>query len=180
MEFYQAEETSHLRTIISWIVDLIVVIALAFYMVHCFGNRVTVNGGSMSPTLASGDVVLLNRLSYTLREPERFEVVAFEREGSGIQIKRIIGLPGETIQIRDSQIYIDGEPLKAEDGLSIAAIAGLAEYPIELGADEYFLLGDNRDSSEDSRFSSIRNVKRGQLIGRIWLKLEPLSELRLV
>ena len=70
--------------------------------------------------------------------------------------------------------------MKAEGGLSLAAIAGIAEYPIELGEDEYFLLGDNRESSEDSRFAGIGNVKREQLVGKVWLKLSPLSEFGLI
>lgn len=180
MDFYREEETSRLRHIFGWIVDLVVVIALACYMVHCFGGRVTVNGNSMNPVLSSGDVVLLNRLSYELGEPKRFDIAVFVRQDADLQIKRVIGLPGETVQIRDNQIYINDEPLEAEDGLGTVTIAGLAEYPIELGNDEYFLLGDNRESSEDSRFASIGNVKRSQLLGKVWLRFQPFSDLGLI
>lgn len=91
-------------------------------------------------------------------------------------MKRIIGLPGETVQIRENQVYINGEPLEAEGALDAASIAGLAEYLMELSEDEYFLLGDNRESSEDSRFSSIGNVKRDQLIGKVWFRIQPFSQ----
>ena len=77
-------------------------------------------------------------------------------------------------------IYINGELLKAQDGLGEATIAGAAEYPVELGEDEYFLLGDNRESSEDSRFSGIGNIKRENLIGRVWLRFQPFSRLGFV
>lgn len=175
MEFYQVSDQSRLSLTVSWIVDLVVMIALAVYVVYLFGSRVEVVGGSMKPVLNSGDVVLMNRLAYTLSSPERFDIAVFERESSGLNLKRIIGLPGETVQIIGSQIYINGELLEADEAITTVTIAGLAEYPIELGEDEYFLLGDNRDSSEDSRFASIGNIKRSQLVGKAWLLFKPFS-----
>ena len=145
-----------------------------------FGSRIEMNGSSMKPVLESGDVVLMNRLSYDIGKPNRLDVVVFEREGQQPGIKRIIGLPGETVQIKNGSIYINGELLKAQDGLGEATIAGAAEYPVELGEDEYFLLGDNRESSEDSRFSGIGNIKRENLIGRVWLRFQPFSRLGFV
>lgn len=180
VEFYQETEQSRLHAVINWIVDIVVVIALACYLVHGYGGRVVVSGGSMKPLLDSGDVVLVNRLAYDLGSPKRFDVAVFSRGDSSLNMKRIIGLPGETVQIRDNRIYINGERLEADAVLSTATIAGAAEYPITLGDDEYFLLGDNRESSEDSRFSSIGNVKRGQLLGKVWLKIQPFSDFRLI
>lgn len=180
MEFYQEKEQNRLHVIIHWIVDIVVAITLACYVVYAFGGRMEVNGSSMKPLLNSGDVVLINRLSYDLGTPKRFDVAVFSRGDSGLNMKRIIGLPGETVQIKDNHVYINGEVLKAEGGLSLATIAGAAEYPIELGQDEYFLLGDNRESSEDSRFAGIGNVKRDQLVGKAWLKITPLSEFGLI
>ncbi len=180
VEFYHEKDQNRLHVIIHWIVDIIVAITLACYVVYAFGGRMEVNGSSMKPLLASGDVVLINRIAYTLGTPDRFDVAVFSRGDSVLNMKRIIGLPGETVQIKENHVYINGEPLKAEGGLSLAAIAGIAEYPIELGEDEYFLLGDNRESSEDSRFAGIGNVKREQLVGKVWLKLSPLSEFGLI
>ena len=104
----------------------------------------------------------MNRLSYDIGKPNRFDVVVFDREGQQPGIKRIIGLPGETVQIKNGSVYIDGEALKAENSLGDATIAGVAEYPVELGKDEYFLLGDNRESSEDSRFFRHWKYKTGK------------------
>lgn len=177
MEFYQEPEENRLQTIVSWIVDIAAVIAFACFLVNAVGKRVEVNGSSMNPVLNSGDVVLVNRLSYDLGSPDRFDIAVFEKENSSLNIKRIIGLPGETVQIMENRIYIDGVPLEAEDSLECAAIAGAAEYPIQLGDDEYFLLGDNRESSEDSRFPGIGNIKRCQLVGKVWLKFQPFGEL---
>lgn len=180
MEFYQDREQNRLHATVKWIVDIIAVVALACYTVYSFGSRVEVSGNSMTPVLNSGDVVLVNRLAYDLGSPKRFDVVVFLRPGSGYNIKRVVGLPGETIQIKENHIYINGELLETEEPLTLVTIPGVAEYPIELGNDEYFLLGDNRDSSEDSRFSTIGNVKKEQLVGKVWLKFEPYSDLGLI
>ncbi len=180
MEFYQEPEESAIQNLVNWIVDIVVVIAFACYLVYCVGSRVEVSGSSMNPVLNSGDVVLMNRIAYDLGTPNRFDIAVFEKENSSYNIKRIIGLPGETVQIKDNLVYIDGKPLDADDSLGLATIAGVAEYPIELGEDEYFLLGDNRESSEDSRFAGIGNIKRDQLTGKVWLKFQPIEELGLI
>ena len=180
MEFFEKKEPNRLHRITEWAVDCAVMVALACYLVFCFGSRIEMNGSSMKPVLESGDVVLINRLSYDVGKPVRFDVVVFEREEQQPGIKRIIGLPGETVQIKNGSVYINGELLKAENGLAEATISGAAEYPVELGDDEYFLLGDNRESSEDSRFSGIGNIKRENLIGRVWLRFQPFSRLGFV
>ena len=107
-------------------------------------------------------------------------MVVFEREDGKSNIKRVIGLPGEEVQIRDGFVYIDGEKLEAERGLNTAVLPGLAENPVTLGEDEYFLLGDNREGSEDSRFVNIGNVKRDQIQGKVWLRLMPLLDIGLI
>ena len=91
-----------------------------------------------------------------------------------MNVKRVIGLPGETVQITGGYIYIDGELLQAEDGLNQVSLAGIAQHPVTLGRDEYFVLGDNRESSEDSRFVNIGNIKREQITGNAWIRIQPL------
>ena len=179
MEFYQ-EETNKLRRMIVWLVDIIVVISLAWFVVYGFGTQIRITGQSMTPELRSEDVVLMNRLSYDMGSPKRFDVVVFEREDKKPNVKRVIGLPGVTVQIKNGQIYIDDKPLEADKGLGQVSLAGLAENPVVLEEDEYFLLGDNRDSSEDSRFVKIGNVKRRQIRGKVWLRLIPFIDFKLV
>ena len=179
VEFYQ-EETNKLRRMIVWLVDIIVVISLAWFVVYGFGTQIRITGQSMTPELRSEDVVLMNRLSYDMGSPKRFDVVVFEREDKKPNVKRVIGLPGETVQIKNGQIYIDDKPLEADKGLGQVSLAGLAENPVVLEEDEYFLLGDNRDSSEDSRFVKIGNVKRRQIRGKVWLRLIPFIDFKLV
>ena len=191
MEFYREDGTNRVRGIVCWITDIIVVVAMACYTVYAFGNLVVVSGNSMSPLLNSEDIVLMNQRKLDLGKPERFDVVVFEREDQKRNIKRIIGLPGETVQIQDGQVLINGQVLE-EKGITMEvdgemvkaqkkiALAGLAENPVVLGADEYFLLGDNRDSSEDSRFANVGNVKESQIIGKVWFRIHPTLNMGII
>ncbi len=179
MEFYQIEETNSLRKAIGWIVDIVVVISMAWFVGYGFGTQIRIAGQSMTPGLRGEDVVLMDRLTYDFTDPARFDVVVFEREDHKSNVKRIIALPGEVVQVIDNRIYIDGEPLD-EEGLDQVILAGIAENPVTLGEDEYFLLGDNRDQSEDSRFANVGNVRREQIQGKVWLRLLPLVDIGLV
>ena len=177
MDIQQTEETNLIRHIFNWIVDIAVVISLAWFCVYAFGTQIHISGHSMTPVLESEETVLVNRLAYDLTGPGRFDIVTFEREDKKTNVKRVIGLPGETVQIRDGFVYINKQKLEADDGLDQAALPGLAETEITLGKREYFLLGDNRESSEDSRFENIGNVSRAQITGRVWFRIAPLSGL---
>lgn len=176
MEFYQNEEQNLVRKISCWVVDIVVALAFAWFCLDSFGMQVIVNGQSMQPFLYSGDVVLVNQLAYGIKKPDRMDVVVFLREDQKANVKRVIAIPGDTVQIRDGVVYVNQEALEGE--LGIASLAGLAEHPIELEEGEYFLLGDNRESSEDSRFANIGNVKEEQIIGRVWLRLFPLIDMK--
>lgn len=191
MEFYREAGTSPLRTVINWVIDIIVVVALACFTVYAFGNQVVVSGNSMTPLLDSDDIVLMNQLKLVWEKPGRFDVVVFQREDQKKNIKRVIGLPGETVQIKDGQVWINGEVLQEEkqtmevDGEMVElekkiALAGLAENLIVLGEDEYFLLGDNRYSSEDSRFANVGNVKESQIIGKVWFRIYPTLNMGII
>lgn len=180
MDFYHSEDNNRLRHFVNWIVDIVVVIAFALFLVYAYGTQIVITGHSMLPLFASGDVVLMDRLSYDFGKPDRFDVVVFQREDQKMNVKRIVGLPGETVQIKNDEIYINGEKLEEPAGLGRISLAGLAEKPMKLGEEEYFLLGDNRDSSEDSRFSNIGNVSDSQIKGKIWLRMLPLVKLELI
>ncbi len=179
MEFYQ-EESNLLRRIVCWIVDIVVAVSLAWFAVYAFGTQVQISGQSMLPGLRGGDVVLMNRLVYDLGDPHRLDVVVFQREDKKYNVKRVVGLPGETVQIVAGDVFIDGTRLEMGQEMSGVSLAGLADSPVVLEDDEYFLLGDNRDSSEDSRFANIGNVKRSQIQGKIWFRLLPIVDMGLV
>lgn len=174
------EDKNRIRLVVGWIVDIAVVISNAWFAVFAMGTQIRVSGQSMEPVLSQNEKVLMNRLSYRVMRPKRYDIIVFEKETGNYNIKRVIGLPGETVQIKDGYIYINNEKLDAPNDLGKAALAGLAEYPISLDKNEYFLLGDNRSGSEDSRFSNVGNVKFRQIKGKVWLRIQPVSRFGLI
>ena len=161
------------------LLETVVVIVLAFFLVRLAIERMVVPGTSMEPTLKEGTSIIVNRLSYLAKGPKRFDVIVFEQEGeehSYYHVKRVIGLPGETVQIANGLVYINGEPLKeVVHGLAQIHLSGLAEDEITLDEDEYFVLGDNRNKSEDSRFANIGNITKKQIVGKAWITLNPFN-----
>lgn len=159
------------KEITRWTVEIVVVCLLAVILVLSFGQRVSIAGDAMSPALKNGDVLLINRLVYNSRKPERGEIIAFKpggNENAHYIIKRVVGLPKETVQIKDGQVYIDGEILVKDIYCYDITTPGVAEKPIELGENEYFVLGDNHESSEDSRMADVGNVRREDIYGKVW------------
>ncbi len=149
---------------------LFMVILIAFVLVLVFGMRVSTIGVSMEPTLTHGQEVLVNRMSFLLFKPNCGDVVVFKPNGndkSHYYIKRVIAGPGETVQIKGGQIYIDGVLLEKYRFERIET-AGLAEVPYLLGENEFFVMGDNRNNSEDSRSGNIGAVHRDDIVGRVW------------
>jgi signal peptidase I len=180
MDLFTYEDNSILRSVIRGIVYVIVLVSLAWFLVYAFMGQTIINGQSMSPVLNAEDVCLVDRLSYDLGRPGRFDIVLFERADSEkLNVKRVIGLPGETVQIMNGVVFINDERL-LDERIGSISLAGIAENVVELGRDEYFVLGDNADSSEDSRFPNIGNVTRNSIKGRLWLKIRPVSEIGLL
>ena len=175
----QEQETSTAKNILSWILYIAAVIVLSFLCVTFVGQRTKVIGQSMYPSLHDGDQLIVDKISYRFRAPRRFDVVVFpyRYEDNKRYIKRIIGLPGETVQIIDGEVYIEGEKLKDPYGETAGLMedCGIAEEPLTLAEDEYFVLGDNRNNSKDSRFSDVGPIHRDELIGRAWLQLYPFD-----
>lgn len=162
------------RQLLFWGVSLLAVIFFAWALVHFSLEKTNVADASMEPTLSVEDEILINTLVYRLRSPRRFEVIVFEQgdaEHSYYNIKRVIGLPGERVQIRDGKVYIDGEELAELVDVDTMLLPGLANYELTLGEDEYFVLGDARNNSEDSRYATIGNVKREEIVGKAWIRL---------
>lgn len=154
-----------------WAFELVIAFAIAAVLVLNFGLMTSNVGQSMEPTLKSGDGVLTNRIIYRLTEPKRGDIVVFKPNGnekSHYYLKRVIGLPGETVRITDGFIYIDGELLEEKIMLDKIAYAGTAEEDVVLGKDEYFVLGDNRNASEDSRNAEIGNIRKQDIAAKAW------------
>ena len=157
------------RVAVIWLVQIVLVCAAAFFLVFLFGYRVSNAGDSMSPALGNGDVVLVNRLIYKFKSPSRGDIIVFrESDNTHYSIKRVAGLPGETVQIVDGSLCINGEPVTDQIYVSDIEYAGVASEPVELGKDEFFVIGDNDTSSDDSRIADIGNVQRDESFGEAW------------
>lgn len=155
-------------------VEILLACLLAVFLVAAFGQRVSTAGDSMSPALRNGDVLLINRLIYRIKAPARGDIIAFRQNENGhYLVKRIVGLPGETVQIVDGSILIDGEELTEDIYVSDIEYAGEAAQSVELGEDEYFVMGDNHAASDDSRLPSIGNVKQEDIYGQAWFIVSP-------
>ena len=175
----EKKEKSTAQNILGTIAYIIGVCVFVFLILHFVGQRTVVNGSSMDTTLANGQNLVMDKLSYRFHDPERYDIIIFpgpEEFGQHpYYIKRIIGLPGETVQLVDGEIYINGELLEESYGREVMQDAGLAAEPITLGDDEYFVLGDNRNYSSDSRDPSVALIHRKEIIGRAWLRIWPLN-----
>lgn len=159
-----------LLQILSWLLTIAAAIGLAFAMVNYVGQTSYMTGESMKPTLKNGQLVFVHKLGYHFHDPERFDVVVFEtnkNNNSHFYIKRIIGMPGETVQIVDGDVYINGKVLSGTPFKEKIVTAGLASEEMVLEENEYFVMGDNANNSEDSRSANIGNVKRENIIGKI-------------
>lgn len=172
------EDGHILGTVRDYLVLIAIALSIAFLFTRFIAIRSVVEGDSMNPTLTDQDNVLVSRITYTLSEPKRFDIVVFElrSDPDTCYIKRVIGLPGETVTIRDGEVYINGV-LLAEDVYGNAPIrrAGRAAASVTLGEDEYFVMGDNRNNSLDSRYDDPGNILKKQLIGKVLLRFWPLS-----
>lgn len=164
------------KTASVWAFQIVVVCLFAFVFVWYFGQRISVVDDSMKPVLNNGDIVLVNRIIYDAKNPKRGEIVVFKpngNENSHYYMKRVIALPGETVQIVDGKIMIDGKELQETYETTAIEDAGIAAEALKLAKDEYFVLGDNRMSSEDSRNADIGLVKKEYLEGRAWFIVGP-------
>lgn len=178
----EKEKSSFLETIILFAVALIIALLLK----NCVFRLYVIDGSSMAETMHDGDLVIVEKVSYYNNDPERFDVVMFDLPGNSEEdtkclVKRIIGLPGETIQIKDGQIWIGtGDNLEVMvEGYGQGHVldrAGIASEPITIGPDEYFVLGDNRSISKDSRNADVGLVKKETIYGKAWLRIWPLSD----
>ena len=174
-----------LKESIRFLMEAIVVILIAWLIINFALKKVSMIGGSMETTLYNGESVIVNKMSYILFSPGRNHLVAFYPEteveeeenltDSAIQIRRIIGLPGEKVLIKDGNVYIDGEKLEEKYEFDKMNSAGCAINEITLDEDEYFVLSDNRNDMDDSRNTSYTKVRKKNVIGRVLLRLKPFS-----
>ena len=169
------------------IFDLIFYALFIFVCVYLLPNyvlqRTIVDGSSMENTLHDDDQLFVEKLSYRFDALKRFDIIVFYpygRDHEEYYVKRIIGLPGETVQIIGSDIYINGERLEENYGKDPISDPGRAAEPIKLAVDEYFVLGDIRSISKDSRAEEVGNVKKENIGGRAFLRIIPFSDFGII
>lgn len=159
-----------------WAAEIAITLMLAFTAVYFVGLRTSVVGQSMAETLNGGEEILVNRFIYKVTNPEPNDIIVFLPNGnekSHYYVKRVVAVPGDTVLISDGKLYVNGELFKEEAAVEDIEEAGLASEEITLGADEYFVLGDNRNNSEDSRYANIGNIKKDYIIGKAWFRAAP-------
>lgn len=169
------------KEILSWIACFAIAIAAALFIVTFIGQRVEVDGQSMESTLQDRDNLICDKLSYRFKDPERFDIVIIYPDDTKSKrwIKRIIGLPGEEVRIdKEGNIYINGEILEENYGKETIQDPGLAAQTIKLGEDEYWVMGDNRNHSSDSRV--IGPVPRSRILGKAFIRIYPFSKFGLI
>lgn len=178
LNFYQKPKKKFNKAlfyeIVSWFIGIFVAIFLATICVFFFLIKTSMVGTSMEPTIIAGQSVYINQVAYNMSSPKRFDIIVFKPNGnvnSHNYIKRVIGLPGETIQIKDGKVYINGELLKDDVAIDTRD-GGLASSELVIANDEYFVMGDNRLNSEDSRSANIGNVKTSMIEGKAYYRLK--------
>lgn len=168
-----------IKKVSSWIIDVIFIIALALTLTYLFGTRVRMEGSSMTPTVSGGDRMLLNRTKGKILPIQRFDIVVYHLPGQeGVYLKRVLALPGETLQIAEGKVFINGRELPESEYTKTLAYAGIAASPVTLRQDEYFVIGENADASLDSRFTDVGNIPAENVLGTVWIRFSPFKNLR--
>ena len=167
-----------IKEIIIWILLIVMTIAASYFITTNVFVKTSVSGVSMEPTLTEGKIVIVNKLEYYFKKPKRNDVIVYKqsnKEHSYFELKRVIGLPGETVKIKNGMVYINDEVMKEKVKTDIIQNGGLAEEGVKLDDNEYFVLGDNRNDSEDSRFASVGNVLKNEILGKAVAIEKPFS-----
>ena len=176
LTFYQKKKKLNIvvvKEVFSWFFWIFASMLLAVVIVFCIGMKTSVIGPSMEPSLYNGQKIFLNRRIYKVASPRVGDVIVFLPNGnekSHYYVKRVVGVPGDTLYIKNGLLYVNEETVEEYFNDRIAE-PGLLESEVTLGEDEYFVIGDNCNNSEDSRSANIGSVRKSYIIGKAWMKL---------
>lgn len=171
-------ENQKVKTALTWVFEILVTLGLASVVAIFFFQTITMQEAAMEPSVAVGDKFFMNRMIYKIGSPKRGDIIAFKTSSSEdavLHVRRVIGLPGESIRIEDGNILINGEIYAEDQDFPAMLSAGLAADSIKLGSNEYFVLGDNRNNSEDSRYADIGVVQKKYIAGKLWFQISPFE-----
>ncbi len=186
LSFYRRRRQMQMTAIqgaLLWIGQCVLAFVIGCILVYYFMTSMTCVGQAMEPSIGSGSQVLVNRFGYTLTSPKAGDVIVFKPNGnvnSHYYMRRVIGVPGDSVQIKNGFVYVNGELFETGIGDEQMAFSGVASEEQELGKDEYFVLGDNRDASEDSRNADIGNIKEKDIYGQAWFVYYPWDNFGLI
>lgn len=172
----ESQTGSVFKLLRSLLICAAIALAAGILITKFIANHTMVEGSSMEPALKDGDNLIVEKVSYLFGDPARFDIIVFKQSENINYIKRIIGLPGERVRIEEGKIYINDNPIFDPYGDGSLTDGGLAENTVTLGSDEYFVLGDNRDGSEDSRNKNVGSVKESQILGKAWFRVTPFQQ----
>jgi signal peptidase I len=176
LTFYQKKKKLNIaliKEIFSWIFWIFASVLLAVVAVYCIGMQTSVIGSSMEPSLYSGQNIFLDRIIYKVSSPKQGDVIVFLPNGnekSHYYVKRVVGVPGDELYIKGGVLYVNDEAVEEYFNDKIAE-PGLLDSKVILDEDEYFVIGDNCNSSEDSRSANIGTVNKSYIIGKAWFKM---------
>lgn len=176
-------EESILRELGGWIVYILLIIGLTYFIITFVGQRTRVSGSSMETTLQNGDNLIVDKISYRFRDPKRYDIIVFpyKYEENTYYIKRIIGMPGETVQIKDGYVYIDGERLLSDIyGNELIKDPQTAADPITLKENEYFVMGDNRLEGQSNDSRNFGPITKDDIVGHAFFRIYPFSDFGLI
>ena len=169
-------EDRKVRRTLNWIFQILVVLVFGVLVGISLFQSVTMQENSMEPTLQVGERFFVNRALYKVSSPKRDDIIVYKTSGSddaALHIGRVIGLPGETVQISNGSILINGEVYNENHDFPEISNAGTASSGVSLESGEYFILGDNRNNSEDSRYGDIGNINKKYIVGKVWFVISP-------
>ena len=168
------------KEILSWTIEIGIVIGIAFVIVSFWGFRTSVVGQAMETTLSNDNQILVNQFHYFFSDPNPGDIIVFRPNGnekSHYYVRRVIAVPGDKVIIKNGAVYVNGKLYNETTDVASIEDAGLAVDEIELKEDEYFVLGDNTNNSEDSRYANIGNIKKEYIVGKAWFRIGSIGDM---
>lgn len=175
----EQSEPSFAIQVFEWIWDIFIVLIIVYLIITFVVQNTKVSGHSMEPTLHNNDAVIVNKFIYHFKTPHQGDIIVFpyQKDPSKKYIKRIIGLPGDIIDIENGMIYINGQILHEPYIIESWNVKGNISYPFKIPENTYFVMGDNRDYSADSRFQDVGTVQKSEIFGKAWIRIWPLKNI---